>query len=83
MNTMNTMTKSYEEEKEDTVEIVMYMLTVSRREHSKANEMLNTVFQNMSTWSISKLNRWIGYAQCLLVAEGATTIDKLREETRK
>ena len=52
----------------------------SKRMNSKAYEMLTTVYNNYHTWDTAKQNRWIGYAQCLLVAEGAITLDELRTE---
>ena len=69
-------------EKMITKEFLKYMSCISNRKDSKANEMIQTALNNIDEWSIAKTNRWIGYAQCLLVAEGVTTIDKLREETR-
>ncbi len=50
---------------------------------SKADHMISQVIENYLDWPIGKSNRWIGYAQCLLVAEGKTTIDELRDETRE
>ena len=70
-------------ERQETSQILQYTLGISKRSDSKATEMLKATSNNLTTWSISKLNRWIGYAQCLLVAEGATTIDKLRKAIRE
>ncbi len=33
-------------------------------------------------WPARKLNRWIGYAQCLIVAEGVLTLDEVIRKTR-
>jgi hypothetical protein len=53
------------------------------RKGSKAEEMMQNVLNNVDEWDIGKSNRWIGYAQCLLVAEGKITIDELRDNIRK
>ena len=53
------------------------------REFSKASEMLQIVYNNADTWDIGKSHRWIGYAQCLLVAEGAITLEDMRDITRE
>ncbi len=50
---------------------------------SKADKMMNEVITSYRDWPISKSNRWVGYAQCLLVAEGRTTIEDLRDKTRE
>ncbi len=50
---------------------------------SKADKMMTSVISQYRDWSVSKSNRWIGYAQCLLVAEGRTTIKELRDKTRE
>lgn len=54
------------------------------REGSKAYEMLRAVEQHLKdeTWNVGKLNRWIGYAQCLLVAEGSVQLDELIRKGR-
>ena len=53
------------------------------RENSKAWEMMQTATNMAGEWDAGKMNRWIGYAQCLLVAEGGTTIDELRNDVGK
>ncbi len=65
-----------------TSKIIIMSMNISNRKDSKANELLQNCWNNIEYWDIGKLNRWIGYAHCLLVAEGATTIDKLRDEIR-
>jgi len=67
----------------DTLAILDYSLSISDRHCSKANELLITLYNNKSIWDIAKMNRWIGYAHCLLVAEGSTTIKRLREDIRE
>ncbi len=62
-------------------EITKDLLCIAR-EGSKAAEMLRTVSNNMKEWSVGKSNRWIGYSQCLLVAEGAITLDECMHKTR-
>ncbi len=70
------------QEQLDAENIALYTKSLCR-ENSKAEEMMQTVYNNAYEWDVGKSNRWIGYAQCLLVAEGATTIDELREAVRK
>ena len=53
------------------------------RDNSKAWEMMITARNRIGEWNDAKINRWIGYAQCLLVAEGATTIDQLADDVRE
>ena len=64
-------------EKQITKRIIQETKILARK-NSKAFEILQNCENNLDDWSISKLNRWIGYSQCLLVAEGAITIDDLR-----
>jgi len=54
------------------------MMLLYARKNSKPWEMLVAVDNNRGDedWDTGKLNRWIGYAQCLLVAEGAITLDE-------
>ncbi len=52
------------------------------REDSKEREMLETVLANIKNWDIAKQNRWIGYAQCLMVATGTITLEELKNTTR-
>ena len=71
-------------ERAETKKIIEYSMTISGwRQCSKAHEMLTTCHNYSDEWSISKLNRWIGYAHCLLVAQGTITIDELREKIRR
>lgn len=42
--------------------------------------MIEEVLANEHTWPSDKLNRWIGYLQCLLVLNRIRTLDELREE---
>ena len=70
-------------ERERTKEIIKHSRAISWRENSKANEMLLICLNNSDDWEISKLNRWIGYAHCLLVAEGATSIEALQEMVKE
>lgn len=69
-------------DRKKTLRIAELSVSKTKRENSKAAEMLVTVMNNIETWDLPKLNRWIGYAQCLLVAEGATSIDELRDDIR-
>ncbi len=65
------------------IEEVAKDLLVHTRHGSKAWEMLTTVLNTAGDdWSNGKSNRWIGYAQCLLVAEGAITLDECMRQTR-
>jgi hypothetical protein len=64
-------------------EIVKSTMTYSRkRQNSKANEMLQTVYNMIGEWDQGKIHRWIGYAQCLLVADGSVTLDTLKQEIK-
>ena len=63
--------------KKSTMLIAQHGLEKSRP-NSKSREMFQTVMNGEYEWNESKANRWIGYAQCLLVAEGVVTIDRLR-----
>ena len=67
---------------EDTKLIARYTKNLTVK-NSKAWEMLQTVENNVDDWSVGKSNRWIGYAQCILVAEGRATIHTLREDIRQ
>jgi len=60
------------------IEETVKMMLLYARENSKPWEMLMAVNNNVkgSDWDVGKLNRWIGYAQCLLVAGGAITLDE-------
>ena len=77
------MIKSYEHEKRDTAAIIMAMTKEIDCTDSKAYSMLNKAWQNIYVWNISKLNRWIGYAQCLMVAEGTLTLEEIMSITRE
>jgi hypothetical protein len=53
---------------------------------SKAYHLLFTVqndLQHDKRFTVRKANRWIGYAQCLLVAEGSLTLDDIITNTRR
>ena len=70
--------------KQQQTELFAYRLkSLTIRENSKAWEMLMTVYNNASEWDTGKSHRWIGYAQCLLVAEGAVTLEEMRNITYK
>jgi hypothetical protein len=64
-------------------EIVKEMIRHTR-EGSKSWEMLKTVDNHAHTmdWPVRKLSRWIGYAQCLIIAEGAMSLDDMIKKTR-
>ena len=66
------------------VEELVKTLLPHTRKNSKSWEMLITVDNHAFTkdWPARKLNRWIGYAQCLIVAEGGLTLDEVIEKTR-
>ncbi len=70
------------QERKETLLIVEYTETLASV-GSKADRMITQVIENIDDWPIGKMNRWVGYAQCLLVAEGRTTIDELRDGIRK
>ena len=57
----------------------------SIRRGSKAWEMIVAVENGLSdeTWDLGKMHRWIGYAQCLMVAEGSETLDGIMIKTRR
>jgi hypothetical protein len=69
-------------EREQNRELMKYTYELSRR-NSKAWEMMVTANRHFDEWSNSRISRWIGYAQCLLVAEGAITLDKLKDDARE
>ena len=69
-------------EQKETQLFAYQLKTLTVRENSKAWEMLMSVYNNADTWNTGKAHRWIGYAQCLLVAEGAVTLEKIRDITR-
>ena len=48
------------------------------RTNGKPYEMVMNIDNNKNEWDQGKVHRWIGYAQCLLVAEGAVTLDNLK-----
>ena len=58
-------------------------MTFTARKNSKAWEMFKAVADNVDSWPTGKLNRWIGYGQCLLVAEGEITLDECIRKTRE
>jgi hypothetical protein len=65
----------------NTEKIIEHTLTRTRV-GSKAWEMMVTAGNKLDEWDDAKLNRWIVYAHCLLVAEGAITINKIADEIR-
>ncbi len=76
--------KDKDKDKEYTDTLAIAKLTESfATVGSKADRMMTSVISQYQDWPISKSNRWIGYAQCLLVAEGKTTIDELRDRTKE
>lgn len=77
------MTNSKMDELEKLGNMVRDTRALTNRKDSKAAEMLLNIENNIADWSCGKVNRWLGYAQCLLVAEGATTIDELRDIMRR
>ncbi len=68
-------------ERTDTLTIAEFSLRISP-EKSDSQRILKQVIQNWNKWPLSKLNRWLGYAQCCLVTDGITTINNIRQETR-
>jgi hypothetical protein len=54
------------------------------RKNSKSWEMLMAASNHVHSrdWPARKINRWIGYAQCLIVAEGAMSLDEIIRKTR-
>jgi len=49
---------------------------------SKQSKMAIEIMQNIKEWDEGKINRWIGYAQCLQVACGEQTLEELKYSTR-
>ncbi len=43
--------------------------------------MAQNALNNAKEWGIAKTNRWIGYAQCLMVATGTKTLEEIMEDT--
>ena len=74
--------KKRNKELKKTLKIIDLTLKLSRP-GSKAEEMMQKANDKIGYWDESKIHRWIGYAQCLLVAEGATTIEKLADSIRE
>ena len=65
---------------------IIYSLATEFYRHAssdKARSMLETVSQEAENWSVGKLNRWIGYAQCLLVAVNDLELDDVVEMTER
>ena len=61
-----------------------YMLmAVGTESQLKIARMLVSMRNKASYWPVDKLNRWLGYVQCLLIeVEGKTTTFDEREYTR-
>ncbi len=68
-------------ERKDTLGIAEFSLRISP-EGSDSERILKNVIQNWNQWPLSKLNRWLGYAQCCLVTDGITTVSDLRQISR-
>ncbi len=68
-----------QKERRDTLEIAKYSLTIAP-EKSDSQRILKNVIDNWNVWNLSKLNRWIGFAQCQLVTAEITTVDDLRQQ---
>ncbi len=51
-------------------------------EGSKQFQMAVEIRDNIQEWNEGKINRWIGYAQCLQVACGEQTLEELKDATR-
>ena len=49
---------------------------------SKEREMLEKVEANINEWDIAKKNRWIGYAQCLMISTGTISLEELKSVVR-
>jgi len=49
---------------------------------SKQAQMAIEIMQNIEEWDEGKINRWIGYAQCLQVACGEQTLEETKDATR-
>ncbi len=65
-------------ERKDTLGIAEFSLRISP-EGSDSERILKNIIQNWNQWPLSKLNRWLGYAQCCLVTDGITTVSDLRQ----
>ncbi len=52
------------------------------REGSKESFMFRELLDNISIWDIGRQNRWIGYAQALLVVSGSQTLQDVRDIVR-
>jgi len=68
-------------ERKDTLKIAEATLWKSP-EKSDSQRILKSVITNYNKWSLSKLNRWVGYAQCQLVNEGVVTLNELKDLSR-
>lgn len=45
--------------------------------------MMEAMVSNYELWPLDKLNRWLGYAQCILIeVEGVTSVQSERDFTR-
>jgi hypothetical protein len=52
-------------------------------EDSHAKDMAKAILDHILDWEYTKLHRWIGYAQCLLVTDGVMSLEEIIEQTRK
>ncbi len=68
-------------ERLDTLTIAELSLRMAS-DKSEGQRLLKNIIQNWNKWPLSKLNRWLGYAQATLVAEGITTVNDLRQQVR-
>ncbi len=73
------MSKESEKERRDTLAIAEHGLWLSK-EKSDSQRILSSVVENWSKWPVSKLNRWIGYAQHQLVSDEIITLEQLRTD---
>jgi hypothetical protein len=46
-------------------------------------EMCEKIVANSNHWSVTKLHRWIGYIQGVMVQRGFTTVDQERDDYKK
>jgi hypothetical protein len=67
------------------VDELVKLLILHVRENSKSWEMLKIVDNHSHSrdWPARKLNRWIGYAQCLIIAEGGLSLEDVIRKTRE
>ncbi len=68
--------------KRKSIEILANRIKLLSPSGSKQYSMAETIITNLNDWDKSKLNRWLGYAQCLQVACGEQSLEELREATK-